>query len=62
MSKFSKSKTVVLKQKLQIILIIQHYCVELEKVLQYVKTKFHDACFGFMCKTMATEQKVWIQT
>ncbi len=33
MSKFSKSKTVLLKQKLQIILIIRHNNAELEKVL-----------------------------
>jgi hypothetical protein len=35
MSKFSKSKTVMLKQKLQIILIISHYCAKPANVLWY---------------------------
>jgi len=35
MSKFSKSNTMMLKQKLQIILIIQHYCAKAAKVLWF---------------------------
>jgi len=36
MSKFSKSKIVMQKQKLQIILIIQHYCAQPVKVLWHI--------------------------
>ncbi len=38
MSKCSKSRTVVLKQKIQIILIIQHYYAKPKKVLRYSLT------------------------
>jgi hypothetical protein len=46
MSKFSNSKTVVSKQKFQIILIIGHYSAEPEKGTMVVKWLLHSSVAG----------------